>query len=416
MAKLPLRTFNTLKADYIRGGTFSAATMIVGAEGMIRSSNYVAGSAGWMIDGDGNAEFNNVTIRGTIYATAGEITGTLTIATGGKIVMPLVDDFEMWIQAGGIEIKDVVIDYIAAAIFMDTSGNIVFAGDASANEADFLDFPSGIYIGPSANAVPQMTGIVIEHSGTPSSSDTSILVRGDKFGTPQVLFMLNGNGRANFHDGSASLPSISFYNDQNTGIYRSAADTLAFTAGGVLRGEFGTFGLALYNGGSLYASDGTAAAPAIRFLGDQNTGFYRPASDQINVTCGATPVVGMSTAEINCVPQIKSGGVYNATTGSAANMHIASTGLMYRSTSSRRYKDQITQALNLADIDLTPVRFWSLTDERWQYGFVAEDVAAVLPEAAELNEAGEVENYDLRAVVAVLAAKVARLEKELALR
>jgi hypothetical protein len=122
MAKLPLRTFNTLKADYIRGGTFSAATMIVGAEGMIRSSNYVAGSAGWMIDGDGNAEFNNVTIRGTIYATAGEITGTLTIATGGKIVMPLVDDFEMWIQAGGIEIKDVVIDYIAAAIFMDTSG------------------------------------------------------------------------------------------------------------------------------------------------------------------------------------------------------------------------------------------------------------------------------------------------------
>jgi hypothetical protein len=361
MAKLPLRTFNTLKADYIRGGTFSAATMIVGAEGMIRSSNYVAGSAGWMIDGDGNAEFNNVTIRGTIYATAGEITGTLTIATGGKIVMPLVDDFEMWIQAGGIEIKDVVIDYIAAAIFMDTSGNIVFAGDASANEADFLDFPSGIYIGPSANAVPQMTGIVIEHSGTPSSSDTSILVRGDKFGTPQVLFMLNGNGRANFHDGSASLPSISFYNDQNTGI-------------------------------------------------------YRPSSDQINVTCGATPVVGMSTAEINCVPQIKSGGVYNATTGSAANMHIASTGLMYRSTSSRRYKDQITQALNLADIDLTPVRFWSLTDERWQYGFVAEDVAAVLPEAAELNEAGEVENYDLRAVVAVLAAKVARLEKELALR
>lgn len=44
-----------------------------GAMPLIKSSNYSAGSAGWQIEGDGDAEFNDVTVRGTIYATLGEI-------------------------------------------------------------------------------------------------------------------------------------------------------------------------------------------------------------------------------------------------------------------------------------------------------------------------------------------------------
>ncbi len=41
----------------------------------IQTSNFVTGSTGWQIKGNGDAEFNNVTIRGTIYATAGDIGG-----------------------------------------------------------------------------------------------------------------------------------------------------------------------------------------------------------------------------------------------------------------------------------------------------------------------------------------------------
>ncbi len=40
-----------------------------------RSPDFVSGSAGWQIDADGSAEFNDVTVRGTIYAEAGEIAG-----------------------------------------------------------------------------------------------------------------------------------------------------------------------------------------------------------------------------------------------------------------------------------------------------------------------------------------------------
>lgn len=43
----------------------------------IMSNDYVVGMLGWKIDKSGNAEFNNVTIRGTVYATAGKFSGTI---------------------------------------------------------------------------------------------------------------------------------------------------------------------------------------------------------------------------------------------------------------------------------------------------------------------------------------------------
>lgn len=48
--------------------------------GIIYSSDYQAGASGFKIDG-GTAEFNNVVVRGTVYAAAGEIAGW-TIASG----------------------------------------------------------------------------------------------------------------------------------------------------------------------------------------------------------------------------------------------------------------------------------------------------------------------------------------------
>lgn len=50
--------------------------------GIIQSENYKSGNAGWKIDYNGNAEFNNATVRGKIYATEGEFKGTIA---GGTI-------------------------------------------------------------------------------------------------------------------------------------------------------------------------------------------------------------------------------------------------------------------------------------------------------------------------------------------
>ncbi|EPX8500523.1 phage tail tip fiber protein [Escherichia coli] len=43
----------------------------------IQSTNYASGSAGWMINKNGGAEFNNVTVRGTVYANSGKFKGSL---------------------------------------------------------------------------------------------------------------------------------------------------------------------------------------------------------------------------------------------------------------------------------------------------------------------------------------------------
>lgn len=60
--------------------------------GYIRSKNYSAGATGWNIDSAGNAEFNNITVRGTVAAstiTGSTITGGLfrTAASGRRVEM-----------------------------------------------------------------------------------------------------------------------------------------------------------------------------------------------------------------------------------------------------------------------------------------------------------------------------------------
>jgi len=71
----------TIKGTLIVG-TGSPTIVIDGVNKLIKSSGYSAGTAGWQIESDGDAEFNGVTVRGTVYASAGAITCSLTVGTG----------------------------------------------------------------------------------------------------------------------------------------------------------------------------------------------------------------------------------------------------------------------------------------------------------------------------------------------
>ena len=53
-------------------------SLTLSGSALIKSSNYSAGSAGWQIEADGEAELNTVIVRGSVFATAGEL-GDLTI-------------------------------------------------------------------------------------------------------------------------------------------------------------------------------------------------------------------------------------------------------------------------------------------------------------------------------------------------
>jgi hypothetical protein len=78
-------------------------------------------------------------------------------------------------------------------------------------------------------------------------------------------------------------------------------------------------------------------------------------------------------------------GAYAATTANAANMVVLSTGQILRSTSSKRYKKEITDlTINTENIyKLRPVSYISITDDKPYFGLIAEEVASVIPELAE---------------------------------
>lgn len=58
----------------------NTASLTIGSAGTLRSSNYSAGSAGFSIEGDGSAEFNDVTVRGSLYGDYSEwVDGTVGI-------------------------------------------------------------------------------------------------------------------------------------------------------------------------------------------------------------------------------------------------------------------------------------------------------------------------------------------------
>lgn len=68
-----------IRASFIQDGTIENAKI----GNYIQSNNYAAGSAGWKLNKAGDAEFNNVTVRGVVYASGGIFTGEIQ-ATSGK--------------------------------------------------------------------------------------------------------------------------------------------------------------------------------------------------------------------------------------------------------------------------------------------------------------------------------------------
>lgn len=69
----------------INGIVFTEGTDPSTDPGDVQTVGYVAGTSGWKIDGDGSAEFNDVTVRGEIEAQSGSIEGTLTMGALGEI-------------------------------------------------------------------------------------------------------------------------------------------------------------------------------------------------------------------------------------------------------------------------------------------------------------------------------------------
>lgn len=77
-AKIANLAVDNAKIANLSADKLTAGSIAVGQH--IQSTGYIAGSAGWRINGDGTAELSGVVVRGTVYASAGQI-GGITIAS-----------------------------------------------------------------------------------------------------------------------------------------------------------------------------------------------------------------------------------------------------------------------------------------------------------------------------------------------
>lgn len=86
-------------------------------------------------------------------------------------------------------------------------------------------------------------------------------------------------------NGAAATPSISFEVDTNTGFFRQGSDSIGVSTNSTERWRFSADGhfIASNTSSTIRLADGSAAAPAIAFSDDTDTGIYSPNNGSLSI-------------------------------------------------------------------------------------------------------------------------------------
>lgn len=136
----------------------------------IMSNNYVVGMLGWKIDKSGNAEFNDVTIRGTVYATAGKFSGTIESMDGyfgGTIFANRID--------GDISTRVGVENF---RIGKNASKRITYVGNSRMDillSIEITSIDSSMYSNANPRVFISVDGVIVATSKNMSNGATTTL-------------------------------------------------------------------------------------------------------------------------------------------------------------------------------------------------------------------------------------------------
>lgn len=216
-----------------------------------------------------------------------------------------------------------------------------------------------------------------------------------------------------------TLAGTTFTLEQDSGAAIALTDgTLLESIAGTSLTSLSLNGLDFLNAAApfLRAANGVVTAPTYAFSADKDTGLYRPSADQIGMAAGGVSVYQAGT-NFSYIPlaitNIRWQGIASiGSTGSAANMFINTTaGNWARSTSGLQYKSDVDYDTDwLADLELKPITFHHDGDDGDYIGFAADDIADLDERMGQFDEDGTIQNYETEAIVAILAAKMRRLE------
>ena len=236
-----------------------------------------------------------------------------------------------------------------------------------------------------ANALPESEG------GTGESSYTSgqILI-GDSSGELTKAFISGTTNEVNVTTASAAitigLPNIVSI----TGLNISARLTASSINVGTIVGPTGF-------------SDGTVGNPGINFTSDTDTGMYRSATNTLNFATNGIERLQIDTTQFTIVPQIVNLESYNSGVGSGKAVYVSSTGVFGYLISTQKAKKDIT-SFNFDKnkfLELQPKSF-KIKEEyggngTTQIGFIAEDADLLgLNYLVAKDSNGDIEtfNYD----------------------
>jgi len=141
------------------------------------------------------------------------------------------------------------LDYISYAVqnFTVTAATTVYTLDYSvSNENDIRLVINNVIQRPGVSYAYSATGTTLTLTSATLATDTMYAVF---IGRAVQTVLPPSNINIQLADGTAAAPSLNFANDTNTGIFRSAADTIDFAEGGVATGQFDSSGNFKFNSG-----------------------------------------------------------------------------------------------------------------------------------------------------------------------
>lgn len=243
--------------------------------------------------------------------------------------------------------------------------------------------------------------------------------------TPNSLstaLTLNASQQAVFANGTIALPAATFSNDLTTGLYSRVTATLGVTTSGAARAEFSGTGLRLPS--TLVYAFSSTNVPS----GSPDLGLSRVSAGVIGVgtgpagsTAGSLSMTGLTASGASVV---LSGLGSDAATTSATickrtdnNTLVTGSGTIgiCLGTSSARFKhDVLTETRGIDHIyDLRPVEYKYNGSDRALYGFIAEEVAGVMPELVGFDGTGKANTVDMLGMVPFLVDALKDLRGEI---
>lgn len=126
-------------------------------------------------------------------------------------------------------------------------------------------------------------------------------------------------------NGTASAPSVSFFNDPDTGMYMATANMLGFATGGVGRLQISSSGVQAF---VPFRSDyGSVSAPTYSFAGDTDTGMYSAAANSIGFVAGGNAQMFVDLYAVTISVQVRGQGSLGASAPTYSFYGDTATGL-----------------------------------------------------------------------------------------